>query len=60
MVARVILEEREQKIARAEVLRTLRAEEEGLYAEPETHPLWAASVVLAILVIALIGGAMLA
>jgi hypothetical protein len=58
LLARVLVEEREHKIARAEVMRTLRGEEERFYAEDE--PVWAASlVVLAILVIALVGGSFL-
>jgi hypothetical protein len=60
MVARVLIEERERNIARADVMRTLRAEEESLYVESEKGPFWAASVVLAILLIALIGDAILA
>jgi hypothetical protein len=58
MVARVLIEERERKIKRAEVMRTLRAEEESVYFARD--PFWGAVLVFAVMVIAFVGDVILA
>jgi hypothetical protein len=58
MVARVVIEERERKIARAEVLRTLRAED--LRAYEADDPLMGFVLVFAFMVVLFVGGAVLA
>lgn len=59
MVARVLVEERERKIARGETMRRLRAKEENVcYSTNES--IWGTVLVLAIMVILLVGDAILA